>query len=321
MIRKRAACFLCLALLLATGAKGLDIPEQVVAVGRAVGIDVRCSGLLVVGFDEDSLARDCGIRRGDLIVCVDGQRVEEPGTLRSLLQGKSQVTVGVCRDCREQSFLVALREDGGVMMLGANVKTEMAGIGTITYYDPSTAVFGALGHGITDETTAELFPVRDGFICRATVVSADKGKSGQPGMLQGAFDSGDLLGCVTKNTVCGIFGELYQPPEGQILTVADSGEVRCGPAEILCNVEGDRVDAFAVEIQRVYPLDDGAGRNMMVKVTDPRLLDRTGGIVQGMSGSPILQDGKLVGAVTHVLVSDPQIGYGIFIKTMLEAAS
>lgn len=296
------------------------VPSQVVAVGRAVGIDVKCSGLLIVGFADQSPAKESGLHRGDLICKVDGQEVTQASELRQLLQDKTQVTLTAMRSNREQSFLVPLDESGGMKMIGANVRTEMAGIGTITYYDPATTVFGALGHGITDGVTQELFPVGDGFICKATIISADKGKTGCPGMLQGAFDSGKLLGTVTKNTHSGIYGAMFQPPEGETLPVAVREEVTTGPAEVLCNVEGDTVERFGVEIQRIYPMDDGTGRNMMLKVTDPRLLELTGGIVQGMSGSPILQGGKIIGAVTHVLVSDPEVGYGIFIENMLAAA-
>lgn len=321
--KKMAAIALLFAMLLQTGvfaAVPEHVPSQVVAVGRAVGIDVKCSGLLVVGFAEDSPAKSSGLHRGDLICKVDGQEVTQASELRQLLQNKTQVTLTAMRSNREQSFLVPLGETDGMKMIGANVRTEMAGIGTITYYDPVTSVFGALGHGITDGVTQELFPVGDGFICKATIISTDKGKSGTPGMLQGAFDSGQLLGSVTKNTPSGIFGALFQPPEGETLPVAAREEVSTGTAEVLCNVEGDSVERFAVEIQRIYPMDDGTGRNMMLKVTDPKLLELTGGIVQGMSGSPILQNGKIIGAVTHVLVSDPEVGYGIFIENMLEAA-
>ena len=283
--RKMAAIALLFAMVFQVNAFAAvpeSVPEQVVAVGRAVGIDVKCSGLLVVGFAEESPAKDSGLHRGDLILQVDGQDVAQAGQLRELLQNKTQVTLTARRSDREQSFLVPLRDADGVKMIGANVRTEMAGIGTITYYDPATTVFGALGHGIADGVTQDLFPVRDGFICKATIISADKGKSGSPGMLQGAFDGGSLLGTVTKNTPCGIFGDMYQPPEGETLPVAARDEVEAGPAEVLCNVEGDEVERFAVEIQRIYPMDDGTGRNMMIKVTDQRLLDLTGGIVQGM---------------------------------------
>lgn len=323
MKRRWAAIFLLFATFFGTGAQAAEmapIPEQVVAVGRAVGIDVKCSGLLVVGFSEDSPAKASGLHRGDLILRVDGETVEDPSELRDMLQDKTQVTLTALRSSKEQSFVIPLCETGGIKMIGANVKTEMAGIGTITYYDPATAVFGALGHGITDGISTELFPVRDGFICKATIVSTDKGQAGVPGMLQGAFDTGDLLGSITRNTACGIFGQLYEPPEGEIMEVAERGEIETGPAEVLCNVEGDEVERFSVEIEKIYPMDDGTGRNMMLKVTDPELLTLTGGIVQGMSGSPILQNGKIIGAVTHVLVSDPEVGYGIFIENMLDAA-
>ncbi len=297
------------------------VPEEVVAVGKAVGIDVKCSGLLVVGFAEESPARDSGLHRGDIIIRVDGEDVKEAGALREMIQDKSQVTLTALRQEEEQSFLVYLRETDGVEMIGANVKSEMAGIGTVTYFDPATSVFGALGHGVTDGTTAKLFPVREGFICKATILTVEKGRSGAPGMLQGAFDSGEVLGQVTKNTPYGIFGTMINQPEGDLMPVAEKSEVHTGSAEVLCNVDGDKVEKFSVEITRIYPMEDGTGRDMMLKVTDEKLLATTGGIVQGMSGSPIIQDGKLIGAVTHVLVNDPTTGYGIFIENMLDAAS
>ncbi len=319
MKQRRFFFGIVLVLLLCTSAFAGDLPDRLVAVGQAVGIDVKCGGLLVVGFSEDSPARESGLRQGDRILEVDGRTVEEPEQLRAMLQEKSQVTLTTARGGREQSLLVPLGESGGVKVLGANVKTEMAGIGTVTYYDPATEVFGALGHGITD-SGGELFPVRGGFVCRAAVVGRDRGRSGAPGMLQGAFDSGAVVGRITANTSAGIFGQMCQAPAGDPVAVADPSEIHTGEAEILCNVEGTRVDRFRVEIRKIYPFDDGTGRNMLLRVTDPALLQKTGGIVQGMSGSPILQDGKLVGAVTHVLVSDPEVGYGIFIESMLRMA-
>lgn len=301
----------------------LTIPaaaQDVVAVGKAVGIDVRCSGLLVVGFSEESPARDSGMHCGDLIVAVDGETVEQPEALRDRIQNKQQVTVTAMRQSREQSFLIRPQVEQGTSLIGANVKSEMAGIGTVTYYDPATGMFGALGHGIAESSSEKLFPVRDGFICKATIVSVDKGRVGSPGMLQGAFDGACTLGTIQKNTPCGVFGTMFQQPSGETVTVGERGEVQTGPAEVLCNVSGEEIQRFQVNIVRLYPMETGTGRNMMLEVTDPRLIEATGGIVQGMSGSPILQNGKLVGAVTHVLISDPEIGYGIFIEEMLDAA-
>ena len=323
MRRRRCfRCFICIwiAFFLSFAAAAGDLPERVVAVGRAVGIDVQCGGLLVVGFSEGSPARESGLRRGDRILRVDGAPVEDPEELRVKLQDKSQVTLTASRNGRQRSFLVALADSGGVKILGVNVKTEMAGVGTVTYYDPDTAVFGALGHGISGSTGGALFPVQDGYLCRASIVGAERGRPGAPGMLQGAFDSGAVLGRITANTESGIFGRLFYPDSGEPVPVAERSQIHTGPAELLCSVEGSRVQRFRVEIRRVYPFDDGTGRNMLLHVTDPALLEKTGGIVQGMSGSPILQDGRLVGAVTHVLVSDPETGYGIFIESMLRAA-
>ena len=319
-MKRRLMCFTAMLAMMLHINVYAAVPEEVVAVGRSVGIDVKCSGLLVVGFAEESPARDSGLHRGDLIIRVDGEEVREAGALRDMIQDKSQVTLTALRQNTEQSFLVYLQESDGVEMIGANVKSEMAGIGTVTYYDPATSVFGALGHGVTDGATAKLFPVREGFICKATILSVEKGRSGVPGMLQGAFDSGEILGQVTKNTPYGIFGIMTGDPGGQTMAVAEKAEIHTGPAEVLCNVDGEAVEAFTVEIHRIYPMEDGTGRDMMLHVTDDNLLAQTGGIVQGMSGSPIIQDGKLVGAVTHVLVNDPTQGYGIFIENMLDAA-
>ena len=320
-MKKRTAIislFLCLLFSIDVSAA---MPQQVVAVGKAVGIDVQCSGLMVVGFAEDSPARDGGLHQGDIIIKVDGQLVDAPAQLRALLQDKSQVTLTALRRQQEQSFLVRPQLQDGQALIGANVRSEMAGIGTITYYDPATAVFGALGHGITEGSSSKLFPVHQGFLCSATVARVDKGEAGSPGMLQGAFDSNHILGLITKNTPCGIFGQLTIVPQGETVVVGARDQVHTGPAEILCNVEGEQVAHYTVKITRLFPLDDNTGRNLMLEVTDPALLQRTGGIVQGMSGSPILQDGKLIGAVTHVLVSDPTTGYGIFIDNMLKAAA
>ena len=257
-------------------------PEKVVAVGKAVGIDVQCSGLMVVGFSEDSPAKESGLHRGDLIIKVDGQPVEEAITHRTMLQDKEQVTLTALRQQREQSFLVRPKQADGLYQIGANVKSEMAGIGTITYYDPATSVFGALGHGITDAASSKLFPIREGFICKATVIAVEKGTNGAPGMLQGSFDSSTVLGAITRNTPCGIFGTLSSAPDGEEVSVAERGEITTGDAEILCNVDGDQVEHYSVKIIRLYPMDDGTGRNMMLEVTDPALLSATGGIVQGM---------------------------------------
>ena len=215
------------------------------------------------------------------------------------------------------------QNDQGQYAIGAWIRDSMAGIGTMTYYDPDSGAFGALGHGITDSDTALLMPFSSGSILGSTVKAVKKGTAGAAGELRGDFDLSSDLGDLYANTSSGIFGTL-SPCElteqmGEALPVADPDEVHAGPATIRSNVDGDAGRAYDIEILKVSA---GAsdGRELLISVTDPGLIASTGGIVQGMSGSPILQDGKFVGAVTHVLLSDPTKGYGILMETMLDAA-
>ena len=215
------------------------------------------------------------------------------------------------------------QNEEGAYCIGAWIRDSMAGIGTMTYYDPDTGAFGALGHGITDTDTALLMPFASGSILPSTVKAVKKGAVGDAGELRGDFDLTGDLGDLYANTESGIFGTL-DPGEfterlGDPLPVAAAEEVHAGPAAILSNVEGDDVREYDVEILQVVE-DAADGRELVISVTDPELLSATGGIVQGMSGSPILQDGKFAGAVTHVLLNDPTRGYGILLETMLRAA-
>jgi stage IV sporulation protein B len=199
----------------------------------------------------------------------------------------------------------------------------MAGIGTMTFYDPESGMFAALGHGINDVDTSMLMPMDSGGIMSATVSDVKKGTSGQPGELHGQFDMTRDMGSLYANTERGVFGRLTDGGvygAGEEMEVARPEEVKVGPATILSNVQGDEVKEYRIKITHV-DRNSKDTRNLMIQVVDPELMNRTGGIVQGMSGSPILQNGKLVGAVTHVLVNDPTRGYGIFIETMLDAAS
>jgi stage IV sporulation protein B len=195
----------------------------------------------------------------------------------------------------------------------------MAGIGTMTYYDPATGVFGALGHGITDVDTAQLMPFANGSILPSTVKAVKKGEVGSAGELRGNFDLTVDLGGLYANTTSGIFGTMAVSDALELGEAVPIGQAVAGPAVIWSNVEGDTVEEYDIEILKVVS-NAADSRDMVISVTDPDLVAVTGGIVQGMSGSPVLQDGKLVGAVTHVLLNDPTKGYGIFIQNMLDAA-
>ena len=214
----------------------------------------------------------------------------------------------------------ALCASDGAYKLGAWIRDSMAGIGTVTFYCPDTGAFGALGHGINDVDTARLMPLDSGSILPATVAGVQKGRAGDPGQLHGVFDTDSTLGLLSANTDGGVFGVMADSTwvEGAPVEAAAREEVEPGEATILSNISGERVEEYAVRIEKVFPQREDDCRDYLLKVTDPRLLDATGGIVQGMSGSPILQNGKIVGAVTHVLVDDPTSGYGIWVGRMLQ---
>jgi stage IV sporulation protein B len=200
------------------------------------------------------------------------------------------------------------------------MRDGIAGIGTLTFYDPETGIFGALGHAVNDNETGVIIPLRAGSVTRSYVTDVIQGKAGMPGQLHGTFNSDNILGSLTMNSACGIFGTMGKNDlmaGKKSLPIAGFSELKTGPATILSNVSGTEVKEYKVEITRLYTGAESIGRSMMISVRDPQLISQTGGIVQGMSGSPILQNGKLVGAVTHVLINDPTRGYGISIENML----
>ena len=307
--------------------------RMLVPVGRAVGIKLFSDGVLVVGFSEISTdhgkaapAKACGLREGDIITHINSEEVDTIEQVQSVLKQLENDKLSIRCLRGEKQVDLAVQAvwcaDDGSYKLGAWIRDSMAGIGTMTFYDPETGTFGALGHGINDVDTAMLMPLQSGGIMKAAVTDVKKGAKGAPGELHGSFDSSGDVGTLWANTGAGVFGTLSDKDFvcGQPMQAAAPSQVKIGPATILCAISGDTVEEFAVEITKVCPADDGDLRDMTLKITDAALLERTGGIVQGMSGSPIIQNGKIVGAVTHVLVNDPTRGYGIFIENMLDAA-
>ena len=322
-LRFGAACLLALLACSASVAMAAGVtPRMLVPVGHTVGIKLFSKGVVVVKLsDGGTPAKACGLRTGDVIVQCGGSTVTSSEQFQSLLQtcgGTAELEV------RRNGNSVTLsvepeRNDQGVYCIGAWIRDSMAGIGTMTYYDPATSTFGALGHGITDVDTAQLLPFSNGSILPSTVKAVKKGEAGSAGELRGDFDLTGDLGGLYANTSSGVFGTLeaaYAPAQAQAVM---TGQPAAGPAVIRSNVRGDEVREYDIEILKTVP-GSNDGRDMVISVTDPALVETTGGIVQGMSGSPILQDGKLVGAVTHVLLNDPTKGYGISIENMLKAA-
>lgn len=305
-------------------AASLVVPAQaaeartVIPLGKAVGIKLFADGALVVAVEGNSV-----LQKGDLLLKLGGEDVSSIEEVQGLLRenGGAVMTMEVQRgDTRLHLSDTPRQGADGVWRLGVWIRDSMAGVGTLTYYDPVAQTYGALGHGITDVDTAQLMTLQSGSIMPTQVKAVKKGAEGNPGELKGDFSVQRDVGTLTANTGCGIFGAARDASffGGEALEVANREQIQCGEATILCTVSGDETREYTVEIKKVY--DNGRnGRDMLLQVTDEALLSTTGGIVQGMSGSPILQNGRIVGAVTHVLVNDPTSGYGIFIENMMAA--
>ena len=328
---KRAALllgFFAAAMLACPSARAAAEPvRELCAVGRPIGVKLFSDGVLVIGFsDGESPAKDCGLKKGDIITALDGAELDSIEDLRACLNenGGGAAALTVKRGSRTLTLEAAPQQDeSGEYRLGAWVRDSMAGIGTMTFYEPGSGAFGALGHGVTDVDTAKLLPLDHGSIMAASVKAVKKGERGAPGELKGEFDFSRDCGTLYANTDCGIFGRL-SPQDAEALggkryPIAKRDEIRPGQAAILAAVSGSEAKEYAIEIEKVYPAADTT-RNLLLRVTDEALLAQTGGVVQGMSGSPIVQNGRIVGAVTHVLLDDPGRGYGIFIENMLDAA-
>lgn len=301
--------------------------RTVIPLGKAVGIKLFADGALVVGLSEGDPcpAKDCGLKEGDLILSMGDTKITSTEQVRALLQdnGCEPLVMTVRRSSRTLTVTaVPVQGVDGAWQLGAWIRDSMAGIGTMTYYDPESGSFGALGHGITDVDTAQLMSLGSGSIMETTVKAVKKGEKGEPGELKGDFSVQRDVGTVTVNSDGGIFGTVSDadfPARSQAVPVAGAEEVKSGRAVILSTVSGEEIREYQVEIVKVFR-DADSTRNLLLRITDPELLQATGGIVQGMSGSPILQNGKLVGAVTHVMINDPTQGYGIFAENMLVRA-
>lgn len=295
--------------------------------GSPVGVKLLTDGVMVVKTAEVmegvSPAHEAGICAGDNIISANGEKLYSSARLSEIIEDSqgSEIVFEVARNGRsfEVSVTPIYSENDGVYKAGLWIRDSTAGVGTLTFIDPETGIFGALGHPISDSDTLTTLPLGSGEIVDVVITGYDKGERGCPGELYGTFVSGLASGTIELNCEQGIFGTVTYPSRQEAIPIAFKSEVRTGPATILTTIDGSTPQEFEVEIEKVSLSSSAKSKNIIIKVTDPELLEKTGGIVQGMSGSPIIQDGKLVGAVTHVFVSDPTRGYGIFIENMLEA--
>lgn len=299
--------------------------------GSPFGIKIYTNGVLVVGMSDISTAAGktnpaaaAGVCVGDTILSVNGDKVTSSREVARLVngcQGKA-ITLGLLRDGVEftASFVPARPVGDTGYRLGLWIRDSAAGVGTLTFYDPETRTFAGLGHAVCDVDTGEQMSLSDGEIVPARIFGVKKSESGKPGELKGCFEPG-TLGELKINGEEGLYGHLtVLPTGGCTMPVAAAQQVHTGPAEVLVTLDGTKPQAYSIVIRQVKHNGLHTSRHMIIEITDSRLLALSGGIVQGMSGSPIIQDGHLAGAVTHVLVDTPTRGYGIFAETMLQKA-
>ncbi|MGF9963088.1 SpoIVB peptidase [Bacillus rhizoplanae] len=311
---------------------------KVIPGGQSIGVKLNAKGVLVVGHHliqtekgKVSPGELAGVQVGDMITEINGKTIERMSDIAPFIHdsGKTgeSLNLVLLRDGKYIRTKLTPQKDGGEQSyrIGLYIRDSAAGIGTMTFIHSESMKYGALGHVISDNDTKKPIQVEDGQIVRSTVTSIERGSNGDPGEKLAKFSPDhEIIGNITTNSPFGIFGKLNTGMKNGIMDepipIALSYQVKEGPAKILTVIDQDKVEAFDIEIVSTVPQKFPATKGMVVKITDKRLLEKTGGIVQGMSGSPIIQDGKLVGAVTHVFVNDPTSGYGVHIEWMLHEA-
>ena len=292
--------------------------KRVIVGGTIFGAQVKTSCVTVMECRNQK-----HLKEGDVIVRLEGNDIRSVGDVERVMKESDgqPISAIIRRNGSIMNTTLLPHESAGEYKLGIRLKDTAAGIGTVTYIDPETGEFGGLGHGICDPETGEVIPIRSGEVCGVMLEGVKKGESGKPGELSGILTDRDI-GDVWSNTECGIFGKLETLPDSSgccLMEIGKRSEVKVGKAYIYSTVKNGKKTKFDIEITEVDTSSHGT-KSFKIKVTDPTLKAITGGIVRGMSGSPIIQNGKLVGAVTHVMVADPTEGYGIFIENMLNAA-
>lgn len=308
-------------------------PLELVPSGHSIGVKLSEFGVIVAGLDsiitssgEVEPARESGFIVGDILISVNGEKLSSLEHAASVLEENSQpgakIKCQVLRNGSPVSLTVepAFDEKAKKYRLGLLLRDTAAGVGTMTFYHAETGIYGALGHMITDETGSNPVDLSDGRIVDAHIISIQPGQRGKPGEKKGTFsNSSQPLGMINANTDLGIFGKLYRKPEveSQPLPLGFKHQIKTGEAEILTVLEGSKIERYKIEIEKVFIQGQPASKGMVIKITDPKLLEATGGIIQGMSGSPIIQNGKLIGAVTHVFINEPNRGYACFAEWMV----
>ena len=306
------------------------IPKTtVIPVGKAIGMKLYTEGVLVVGMSEIEGKKpyeNSGIETGDKIIEIDNNQIDNTDELIECVNNSNgkELEIKYISDNEEKTTSIEpVKTSSNEYKLGLWVRDAAAGVGTLTFYEPSTGEFGALGHGINDVDTYELIDIASGELVTTDIIDIVKGEDGSPGEIRGTIDNGTSLGNIYKNTSFGIYGNIDNVAKLNLTQykeyeVANRNEITTGKAEILCELENGKTQSYEIEIQRLFLENNENNKSMLIKVTDEELIEKTGGIIQGMSGAPIIQNGKFIGAVTHVLVNDAKTGYAVFGDLMIK---
>lgn len=310
------------------------IPKTtVVPLGNAIGMKLYTKGVLVVGMsqietdnnEKKKPYENSGIEQGDTILEVNNNAVENTEDLIKEVEKSEGNTINIkyLRNEKTMQTDITPVKSRNTYKIGLWVRDAAAGVGTLTFYEPNTNLFMALGHGISDIDTEEIVNIANGELVTANIVSITKGRKGYPGEIRGTIDQGRTIGTIYKNTNFGVYGTVknknyLEADLTQEMEVATRSEIKEGKAQIICQLENSNKKKYDIEIEKIYTNNNQNNKSMLIKITDNELLEKTGGIIQGMSGAPIIQEGKFIGAVTNVLVNDPTQGYGVFADIMIK---
>ncbi len=306
------------------------IPKtKVIPIGASIGMKLYTNGVLVVGMSEiegTEPFKNSGIKEGDRILEINNNKINNTNELINAINksdGNNLNIKYIRGEDVETTSIKPVKNSKNEYKLGLWVRDAAAGVGTLTFYEPESGMFAALGHGIVDIDTSQIINIANGELVTTNILSITKGEKGTPGEIRGTIENGYNLGNIYKNTGFGVFGSLTNLSpininKNEAIDVAVRNEIQLGKAEIICQLEDGKKEKYEIEIQKKFVNNNEDNKSMLIKITDNRLLEKTGGIIQGMSGAPIIQNGKFVGAVTHVLVNDPTSGYAVFGDIMIK---
>lgn len=311
-----------------------SIVKKVNPIGRVIGLKLYTNGVLVVGMSEveDENGNKCkpyqntGIQEGDMIKTANGEEVKNTTDLINIINSckGQEIPIKYERDSGDiYTTIKPVKSNDGNYMMGLWVRDAAAGLGTLTYYDEENASFAALGHGIDDVDTGKLLEISNGEVVTSKIISIVKGEKGKPGEIRGTIDEGEKIGEIIENTEIGIYGkvtntEFIDSIKLEEVPVASRNQIKIGKAKIFCQLNNEGIDEYEIEIKKIYKTNNKDNKSMLIKITDQKLINITGGIIPGMSGTPIIQDGKFIGAITNVLLNDPLQGYAIFADMMIK---